>query len=270
MTLAGFQQALCELIASPDLCRSFRSDGAEFLGRHELSPGERDRLLDVVWQRGMATCCTLYRSNRVTPIYTLLHHTCVVLGERLKDQLDQYWASTELRDLEFKQEIERFAHFLKRQVACGALADSFVEEVLDFEIALNDLRFAPRRQILREMSKASVDGVAGFQMHPLMRVVRFRHAPARVLQALAEGRVPRELAEEDAFLLLNHADDELSAIELEPEAGRLLWRLQTEGGHPAEALRLSEEDLTLLVKSGVLCTAPGPCPVLRSFPAVLL
>lgn len=229
MTLAGFQQALCALIASPDLCLSVRSDAAEFLNGYELSPRERGRLLEAVWQRGMATSCTLYRSNRTTPVYTLLHHTCLVLGEQLKECLEAYWAATQLRDLEFQQEIDRFAHFLRGQVARGAVVDPFLEEVLEFDLALCELRFAPRRQILRGLQQVSGSSSDGRHLHPLMRVVHFRHAPAQVLEALAHGRVPRELPEKDAFLLLSLADEELSATELETETGRSLWQVQAEG-----------------------------------------
>jgi len=107
MTLAAFQQALCDLIASPDLSLAARAGTADVFGRYDLSDRERVRLVQIVWQAGMSTNCTLYRSNRVTPIYTLLHHTCFILGDRFKHELDDYWEATELRDLEFKREIER-------------------------------------------------------------------------------------------------------------------------------------------------------------------
>lgn len=228
MSLHAFQRALCELIGSPDLCLAVRADASTFLGRYDLSPRERDRVLDIVWQRGMSTNCTLYRSNRVTPIYTLLHYTCVVLGDRLKEVLEAYWAATDLRDLEFKHEILRFARFLEDRMARNAIDDPFVEEVLAFELALNELRFAPRREMLRQWSdRPDTAGPAThLRMHPLMRVVRFRHDPEALLSALAEGRVPRELQEAEAFLLLSVVDDPMSARMLDPQAGRLLWRMQ--------------------------------------------
>jgi hypothetical protein len=216
MTLPAFQRALCELIASPELCLAVRADGAEFFSRYDLSQRERERLRDVVWQRGMSTNCTLYRSNRVTPIYTLLHYTCVVLGERLKDTLDAYWASTDLRDLQFRSEIDRFARFLRGRIANGALADPYLEETLAFELAVNELRFAPRRAILGSVVGEGGDRAADLQ--PLTRIVCFRHDPHVVLQELAQGRVPRGLPEAETYLLLSMADSELSVHALDPAA----------------------------------------------------
>jgi hypothetical protein len=175
MAMLAFQQALCELIASPALCREVREDATAFLGRFDLSPREQQRLREVVWQRGMSTTCSLYRSNRVTPLYTLLHSTCMVLGRDLHRMLDAYWASSELRDLEFRHEIDHFAHFLKQRLAAGEIASPFVREILEFEVAVNHLRFAPKR--------TQRDG-------PLVRVVRFHHDPALLLTSLARGVVP--------------------------------------------------------------------------------
>ena len=217
MTLPAFQRALCELIGSPELCLAVRGDGREFFNRYDLTPRERERLHDIVWQRGMSTNCTLYRSNRVTPIYTLLHYTCLVLGERLKQTLDEYWAATEFRDLQFKSEIERFGRFLRERIAQGAFADPHVEEVLNFELAVNELRFAPRRAILHGIATvAELPPSAAVQ--GLTRIVRFRHEPSVVLNALAEGRVPRGLPETETFLLLSMVDGELSVLAIDAAA----------------------------------------------------
>ena len=163
----------------------------------------------------MATSCTLYRSNRVTPIYTLLHYTCLVLGDRLKDTLDAYWAATELRDLQFRSEIERFASFLRERIAQGGLIDPHVEEVLEFELAVNELRFAPRRAILGTIGGGTDVSIAP-EVHALTRIVRFRHEPSAVLNALAEGRVPRGLPECETVLLLSVVGGELSVQALDP------------------------------------------------------
>jgi hypothetical protein len=239
MTLPAFQRALCELIGSPDLCLAVRADASDFLSRYDLSARERDRLIDIVWQRGMSTNCTLYRSNRVTPIYTLLHYTCAVLGDSLKGTLEAYWAASDLRDLEFKHEIHRFARFLRERIERGAIVDPFVEEVLEFELAVNELRFAPRREILRQLRDRHDAGgpTAGLRVHPLMRVARFRHDPTELLAALAKGQVPRALPETESFLLLSVVGETLSVQTLERPPGRRLWRMQAEGiSHPATEL----------------------------------
>jgi hypothetical protein len=56
----------------------------------ELCVRERKRL-EVVWQRGMSTNCTLCRSNRITPIYTLLNYMCLPLGDQFGPLIDQFW-----------------------------------------------------------------------------------------------------------------------------------------------------------------------------------
>ena len=68
MSIAAFQQALCDLIASPRLCRELRAAPDGVLAHYELTERERTRLMQAVRQPGMSTNCTLYRSNRVTPI----------------------------------------------------------------------------------------------------------------------------------------------------------------------------------------------------------
>ena len=232
MTLAAFQRALCDMIRSPDACLDLRAGAPGILTRYDLSPRERDRLLDIVWQRGMSTNCTLYRSNRVTPIYTLLHYTCMVLGDRLKDTLDAYWAASDLHDLEFKHEIHRFSRFVREQIETSTIVDPFVEEVLEFELAINDLRFAPRRDVLRGLQvqrEAAERASAPLQVHPLIRVIPFRHEPGELLRSLANRRVPRELPEIESFLVLSRVEEDLSTRTLEPALGRVLWRLQTDG-----------------------------------------
>ena len=222
MSIRAFQQALCELIASPDRCMAVRSDPASVLSRYDLTQRERDRLADVVWQRGMSTNCTLYRSNRITPIYTLLHSTCLLLGDRLKPVLDSYWSTATLRDLEFKQETHRFAKFLKQRIREGVITDDFVEEVVDFELAINALRFAPRRRILRELDEAG--GQDAHDLHPLMRLVRFRHDPGLILDALTRGTAPKDLPETEAYLLLSRMNDDLEVTRIDVRLGRRLWR----------------------------------------------
>ena len=65
MSVASFQQALCDLIASPRLCRALRAAPEEVLANYELSARERARLCEVVWQRDMLRRdCSLYRANR--------------------------------------------------------------------------------------------------------------------------------------------------------------------------------------------------------------
>jgi hypothetical protein len=100
----------------------------------------------------MSTNCSLYRSNRITPIYTLLHYTCLSLGDQFRTLIDQFWAVKDYQDGQFKSEAERFGAFLRPKIAAGEVASPFACELLDFELARNALEFAPRKELLRKVA----------------------------------------------------------------------------------------------------------------------
>lgn len=100
----------------------------------------------------MSTNCTLYRSNRITPIYTLLNYTCLALGSQFGILIDQFWEVKDYRDGQFKSEVERFGIFLRQRIDSGVIANPFVGELLDFELARNELEFTPRKQVLRTIA----------------------------------------------------------------------------------------------------------------------
>lgn len=226
MSIASFQQALCDLIASPRLCLALRSNPEATLSGYRLSARERTRLTEVVWQRGMSTNCTLYRSNRVTPVYTLLNFTCRALGDQLTALLDEFWEAKEFRDGQFHSEIERFAAFLCRHIADGGIRSPFAAELLQFELALNALEFAPRKQVLRELAKlAPLQPDTPCRLHPLARLVRFRHDPDILLEAAARGVMPSpDMAEEDALVVVSViGDGGPSILRLADDASRALF-----------------------------------------------
>lgn len=208
MSIPSFQQALCDLIASPQLCLTLRANPEAALADYQLSARERKRLLEVVWQRGMSTNCTLYRSNRVTPIYTLLTFTCRALGDQLRALLDEFWEAKEFQDGQFHSEVERFAAFLSRRIAAGGIQSPFAAELLQFELALNALEFAPRRQILDEIAKLPpIEPDTPCRLHPLARVIRFRHDPDVLLEAAACGALPSDMPERDALVAVSAISD---------------------------------------------------------------
>jgi hypothetical protein len=231
LSLRAFQHALSELVASPPLCLAVREGGADFFGRFDLSEMEKDRLLEVVWQRGMSVSCSMYRSNRVTPIYTLLNFTCVLLADGLKKELDEYWTSSSLPDLQFKQEIERFSQYLKRRIASGAITNPFLEEVLDFELAMNTLRYIPRRRILQRIRETPAPQDAGpLQLNPLIRVVRFRHEPFELLDLLRQKLpIPDQLPSGEFFVLLSAVEEQMDIKQLDAKLGNILLRIQADG-----------------------------------------
>lgn len=217
MSVRGFQQALGELIASPELCVSLRSGDGGILDRYELTARERLRLETVVRQPGMSVNCTLYRVNRITPLYSMLPRTCMVLGERLAEEASAFWAS-ESTDMQFGPETDRFADFLRLRVDSGELRSPYLLETVAFELAVNALRFAPRLRLLADLSSRCAGG--GWELNPLMRVVRFAHDPGVLLGQLAQDRVPPPgLEEGDFYLQLDAGGAELALRAIDPLLG---------------------------------------------------
>ncbi|HEX6738576.1 MAG TPA: hypothetical protein VF310_09905 [Vicinamibacteria bacterium] len=195
MSLASFQRALADLAASPALCLEARRDPAVF-DRYQPTERERRRLADVVRQRGMSTHCTLYRVHRITPLYTLLGCSCFVLGERLLGLVEAFWAEQPESDLQHLAEVDRFAGFLRARLATGELEDPYLDEVLAFEQALNELKLAP--------------GV---------RRLAFRHDPAVLLGHLAlESLPPEPLPAGDYVLMMRAQGDRVSFETVDPAA----------------------------------------------------
>src|ERR1700749_2449911 len=103
MSVHDFQLAMARLVASPELCRAVLSRGAPALSDFDLSPRELSRLVAVVrQQKGMSACCSLYRMNRVTPLYAQLSNSCALLGDRLSARVEEFWKVQRDTTLQFK------------------------------------------------------------------------------------------------------------------------------------------------------------------------
>jgi hypothetical protein len=170
MSLLGFQRALADLAASPDRCAAAIADPVPVLRVYDLTVREHRRLAAMVRDRLMATNCVLYRANRVTPIYVFLPMTCQILGDTLRRELDHFWSRHAGVDLQYLSETIRFACFLRERLESEELSNPYLAEVVDYESAITELRFAPRDT-------------------PESRLVRFTHDPVRLLDALAR-RMP--------------------------------------------------------------------------------
>lgn len=189
MSLLGFQRALADLAASPGLCAEAIANPAPVFQRYDLTPLEQRRLKAMVRDPLMATNCTLYRVNRVTPIYMYFPMTCQILGPGLRRQLDAFWSTHRAEDLQYVPETARFARFLKRQVQSGELRNDFIEEIVDYEAAMMELRFAPDSD---------------------RRRVRFSHDPARLLESLSKSdQVPANLEAGEYWVEISASDGEL-------------------------------------------------------------
>jgi len=204
MSLLSFQKALTDLIASPQLCLQLRNDPQAVLLRYDLTNRERLRLRTVVYQRGMSVSCTLYRVNRITPVYTMLPYTCFLLGAQLMPVIEEFWAIDNRSDLQFKREISIFGEFLLQKLLSGEIVNPYLREIVVMELAINELKFLPRELLMENNNEET-------GLHPLVRLVPFDHSPEPLLTALANMQLPEQ--EEDTgeyWLMLDHREEELS------------------------------------------------------------
>lgn len=258
MSLRDFQRAMCDLAASPTLCTQVRRFPRETLEAYNLTPRETRRLTSAVWQRGMSVNCTLYRVNRITPVYTLLPLTCFLLGDDLIGEMEAFWAAFPHTDLQYRAETARFAQFLRGRIQPRQLHNAFLREVLDFELAANELRFAPRRQIVRELAASSATKENALRPHPLVRVVAFQHDPVLLLETLAAGHTSRfDFATGDFFLLVDGRAENLTFAIIEPALARELLGPAGTEREPNEHKVLAEAGLLVPIPSSptILATA---------------
>jgi hypothetical protein len=244
VSLLGFQRALADMVGSPNLARAVRA-GDDVLTAYDLTPKDRARLEVVAAQRGMEVNCTLYRTNRLTPVVMLLPYTCFLLGDRMKWIAERFWGDRKT-DLQFRGEIERFAAFLRELLESGELVEPLLQEILAFELATNDLRFAPRRQIERCIANNVGSGIS---LHPLVRLVRFRHDPTHLLELLSDMEPPPyELAEGDFPVVLVAGSEELEVRRIHPHLASLLEALE-------HSETIDADDADLLVDAGLAARA---------------
>jgi hypothetical protein len=243
VSLSGFQRALADMVAAPELAMAVRRRDSHALEPYDLSDRERRRLEAVALQPGMDVNCTLYRGNRLTPIVMLLPYTCFVLGDRMKSIAERFWADSHT-DLQFRNEIEHFAAFVRELIRTGAIEEPLLEEILSFELAANELRFLPRRQIAQRPADACGSRLA---LHPLVRLVRFRHDPKVLLELLAAmAPLPYDLEEGDYPLLLVAGAEELDVRRVDPRLARMLEALADDG------LAIDPDDVQLLIEEGLV------------------
>jgi hypothetical protein len=246
MTMEAFQRAMCDLIASPDLCIALVESPEEVLGRYDLSERDRKRLMEVVQQPGMLVNCSLYRANRLSPIYNLLPHTCFLLGHALLEEATEFWKGFKETRLQFHEEVKRFGDFLRQRVEMGFLQNRMLVEVLEYELALNEFRYTPRLDVLARLETVASESKR-VQLHPLIRVLLMRHEPRRLLEFLDERRPPPyDLAEGEFWVLLDGKGEEVEIKLIDPYVGRLLKAIEA-----GTALSLSADDVEVLTEAGL-------------------
>lgn len=162
MSIAEFQRAFADLVAHPERVVGVREGDAAVLAGYALSPREHERLKRLARDEGMSVNCSLYRVNRLIPVYSVLPHTCRLLGDRLMTELDGFWAASRHATLQYRWEAWRFGLWLQERIAAGQLTSGPVEDAVRLELALFDAQAASGSEGRR-------------------RLVRLRHDPAALL-----------------------------------------------------------------------------------------
>jgi hypothetical protein len=248
--MEAFQRAMCDLVASPELCLALMESPEQVLGRYDLSERDRRRLVEVVQQPGMFVNCSLYNANRLSPIYNLVPHTCFLLGDALLPEATEYWKGYRESRLQFHDEVKEFADFLRQRIENGFVRIPMLAEVIEYELALNEFRYMQRQDVLSrvEMSETVGRESKRVSLHPMIRVVLFTREPRRVLELLdARQPPPYDLAEGEFWLLLDGKEEEVSVKLIDPNVGRVLKAIDT-GAAPA----ISDDDLEALLDAGLV------------------
>ncbi|HEX8178301.1 MAG TPA: hypothetical protein VF525_02040 [Pyrinomonadaceae bacterium] len=133
--LAEFQQALADLVSSPQLCIEVRRDPAVLRARYDLTEREARRLEGVVNHPSMECNCMLYRANRLAPLALNLPGLIKALGPDLRDLLDAFWLRYTNTDVHFYVESYRFCEFVQAELARGRPLSADVAPALQREMA---------------------------------------------------------------------------------------------------------------------------------------
>jgi hypothetical protein len=131
--LVEFQQALADLVASPDFCRQIRATPLLLHERYVLSEREHERLVKIVNHKAMALNCMLYRANRLAPLAMNLHEFCTLLGPRLGPLLSEYAVLYPNTNVHFYLECDRFCQFVQTKLSDGYELEREARAVLEKE-----------------------------------------------------------------------------------------------------------------------------------------
>lgn len=178
MSLLMFQRALVELTLTPQKARALRLGDQSILAGFELTDLERDRLEDVVHQRGMSVSCSLSRGNRLEMIFQSFPMTCVLLKPVLRELVDELWIDIQPTNYQLAGEDAVFAALLARKLSAGNLSIPYLEEVFAYELACMELTRQARNPAQNPIvTEAEV-------------IVDFQHSPDDLLPPLSQLTPP--------------------------------------------------------------------------------
>jgi hypothetical protein len=196
VALDAYQEIFCRMVASADYRARLLEDPDSLFSNHDLTACEQRRLLAMAMHPGMRVNTAIHRANRLTPLDQTLPFTCFLLGDRLGPLLDRYWTAHPTENLQLPAECARFADFLDLELAAERLVDPYLEEVLAFERVCTALRFFSEDELRSAMGRR--EGIPA-----QVRIVRFRHNPEPLLEALSKLELPPVLEEGDYYLAID-------------------------------------------------------------------
>ena len=117
---------------------------------------------------------------------------------------------------------------LREHLRTGELDEPLREEILDIEIAANELRFLPRCSASPDVDAASGPRV---KVHPLLRIIHFRHDSRALLARLAAlDPLPYDLEVGEYTILLIAGNDGIETRLIHTELAQLLETLDSDRG----------------------------------------
>jgi hypothetical protein len=144
MSIAEFQRAFADLIAFPDRCVALREGAEDVLAGYDLTLRERKWLATMARDEATSANCSLHRVNGLIPVYSVLPHSCRLLGDRLMDELEAFWAASRHATLQDRWQSWRFGLWLEERIAKRLLPGGPVEDAIRLEMAIFDTQAAAR------------------------------------------------------------------------------------------------------------------------------
>ena len=176
MSLQAFQRAVVELTLSPQKARGLREGDADVLAAYDLTPRERDRILDIVRQPGISVNCSLSRGNRLEVIAEAFPMTCTLLQPVLRRLVDELWTEHQPTNYQLAGEEIAFASLVHDKIARNELTIEYLHEILEYELAC--LELAGKRRIQTDPNAA------------VEIIVEFQHSPDDLLPPLSRLSTP--------------------------------------------------------------------------------
>ncbi len=111
-----------------------RHGDAGVLASYDLTGRERDRLIAVASQRGMAVHRTLARGNRLEVIFEAFPMSCTLLRPVLRALVDELWAAHRPSHYQLAEEADVFVALISARLADGSLVLEYLPEVFGYEL----------------------------------------------------------------------------------------------------------------------------------------